>query len=110
MRFMAVMIALAGPAAAQGWEPVIDDQEIFETFAGRTVVYDAYTYQQFGADGDTRFVTERAADGVWAARDGQYCSQWPPSDLWDCYDVQLRGEEVKFIGRDKSESAGTFQK
>lgn len=110
MRLMAFMVALAGPAAAQDWESVAADEVIFESLAGRTIIYDAYTTQYFGPDGDTRFVTERAADGRWTARGGQYCSQWPPSDRWDCYDIQLRGDDVKFIGADQSESVGTLQK
>ena len=110
MRLWAVLCVLAGPAIAQGWEPVFEDQVIFDTLADRSLVYDAYTFQRFGAAGDTQFVTERASDGRWAARGGQYCSQWPPSDRWDCYDIQLRKDQVKFIASDRSESVGTFQK
>lgn len=108
MRFVAVMATLAGEAVAQEWEPIVDDKAIFEALADRTVTFDAYTFQTFGAAGETRFVTERAADGVWVARDSQYCSQWPPSALWDCYDIEVRGEEIKFIGPNRAESIGTF--
>lgn len=110
MRLLAVLALLAGPVAAQEWEPVFEDQVIFDVLADRSLTYDAYTFQRFGADGDTQFVTERASDGRWAARGGQYCSQWPPSDQWDCYDIQVRGDQVKFISSDRSESVGTFQK
>lgn len=110
MRFVAVMATLAGEAVAQGWEPVFEDQAIFDAFADRTVTFDAYTFQTFGAAGETRFLTERAADGLWMARDGQYCSQWPPSERWECYDIQLREAQVKFIGPNRTESIGTFDK
>ncbi len=110
MRFVAVIAMLAGPAAAQDWIPVFDDAQITSTLAGRVVIYDAYTSQNFGANGDTRYITERVSDGRWTARGGQYCSQWPPSDRWDCYDIQLRGDQIKFVAADRAESVGTFQK
>jgi len=110
MRLLAVLVMLAGPVAAQDWEPVTKDQVIFDALADSTVVYDAYTLQHFRADGYTQYVTERASDGRWAARDGQYCSQWPPSDGWECYDIQLRADQIKFVSADRSESVGTFQK
>jgi len=109
MRWMVCLLALTVPAMADVWEPVFDDGAIFTALAGRTLVYDPYTFQWFGPEGDTQFVTERASDGRWAARGGQYCSQWPPSDTWACYDVQLSGQLVKFIGADRSESVGTYK-
>lgn len=109
MRFLAVMMVLASPAVAEEWTPVFDDVAITAALADRTLVYDAYTLQYFGAGGDTQYITDRASNGRWAARGGQYCSQWPPSDRWDCYDIQLLGDRVKFIGSDRTESIGTYR-
>lgn len=102
---IAVAITVAGAAAAQDWV-LQDDAGITAALGDKTVVYDAYTLQTFDAAGTTQFVTERAADGRWTARRGQYCSTWPPSAGWDCYDVYLSGNQVRFVGKDKSESVG----
>ena len=104
-----VMMALLWPgmAGAQDWVRQ-DDDGIHAALANRTLRYDAYTTQFFGKDGFTRFITERAADGQWAARDGQYCSVWPPSDVWTCYDLYVAGNRVQFIGSDRSVSTGTY--
>lgn len=109
MRSLAVVFALAGPAAAQDWQPVTEDQVIVDMLADRSVVFDEHTWQWFGSGGDTRFFTERVSDGIWEAQNGQYCSQWPPSGRWDCYGVALRGDEVKFISYNGHESVGTFE-
>ena len=103
------VLATAGLAQSDGWERVLSDEGITEALAGRTVVYDEYTLQHFGTAGDTVFVTERAANGRWAARAGQYCSVWPPSDVWTCYDFQVNGQRVRFISSDRSISEGSYQ-
>ncbi len=95
---------------AQEWVQLSDDAAITEALAGQVIVYDAYSLQHFGAEGDTQFVTERMSDGRWAARGGQYCSTWPPSDTWDCYDFQVNGDRVRFISSDRSVSEGAYQK
>lgn len=38
-----------------------------------------------------------SSDGRWAVRGDQYCSQWPPSDSWACYDVTADGKTIIFI-------------
>ncbi len=108
MRMIAlILLSLPGSAAAQDWV-LQDDAGIMAALGGKTVRYDAYTVQHFGRGGDTQFVTERAADGRWAARGDQYCSVWPPSDVWACYDFYVAGQDVQFIGSDRSVSQGTI--
>ena len=108
MRGLAVVLtALAGHAVAQDWQR-LGDEAIREALAGRTLIFDAYTFQTFAADGSTQFVTERASDGRWEARGGQYCSTWPPSDLWTCYDLERAGDRFRFIGPDRSVSEGAY--
>ncbi|MEY1555137.1 hypothetical protein AB3Y40_05830 [Yoonia sp. R2331] len=110
MRALAVVLmCLPGMAAAQDWVRQ-DDAGIMAALGGKTVRYDAYTIQHFSKAGDTQYITERAADGRWAARAGQYCSVWPPSDTWTCYDFYLAGDLVQFIGSDRSVSQGTILK
>lgn len=105
-KFVVLALMWPGVALADGWERVGDDDGVMAALAGRTVQYDAYTLQRFGASGDTTYVTERAADGRWAARGGQYCSVWPPADVWTCYDLYVDGDNVRFVGADRSVSDG----
>lgn len=92
---------------AQDWT-LQDDAGIAAALNDRTVRYDALTLQFFGNGGDTVYTTERSANGRWAARGGQYCSVWPPSDVWTCYDFYRAGDQVRFVGADRSESVGTI--
>ena len=109
MRALAFAGIFAGSAAAaQDFAPVAEDAAITALLAGQVVVFDAYTYQSFGADGRTQFVTERMADGLWEARDGRYCSQWPPSERWDCYDLSVDGQDVRFTSDTGVTSAGVI--
>ena len=107
MRLVLALAICPGLALAQGWER-LDDDAIRSALGDRVLVYDAYTQQYFGKAGDTRYITDRAADGRWDVRGGQYCSQWPPSDTWACYDVERDGNRVRFIGSDRSVSEGVF--
>lgn len=108
MRMIWVVLALLpGVVAAQDWVRQ-DDAGIMAALADRTLRFDAYTLQHFRADGATQYITERAADGRWSVRAGQYCSVWPPSDLWACYDVYVAGDAVQFVGSDRSVSTGTY--
>ena len=112
MRIVSFMLALLplSALADDAWLRVANDAAIEQALSGRTVVYDEYTMQTFGSGGDTQYITERAASGRWVARDGQYCSVWPPSDEWACYDIQLSGDRIRFVARDNSISEGVFQK
>ncbi len=47
----------------------------------------AIVAQSFKAGGDTVFDNGRLSTGQWQVRGGRYCSVWPPSDRWACYDV-----------------------
>ncbi len=105
LTFMLVPVA----SFADGWERLLDDEAVFDAIAGRTIVYDEYTFQVFGPAGDTQYVTERMSEGRWAARGGQYCSVWPPSDSWACYDLQINGDRVRFIASDRSVSEGVYR-
>jgi hypothetical protein len=39
-----------------------------------------------------------------------YCSVWPPSDRWDCYDIarSARGLDIRFTGDDGSVTVGRY--
>ena len=60
----------------------------------------------FSSDGDTTFSQNRnrPTAGIWKADNDQYCSQWPPAQAWDCYDVLSDGVNVEFVKTDGAES------
>ena len=107
--FAIFMLILPSFAGAEEWVRLLQDEEIRAALSDRSVQYDPLTFQYFGSDGRTTFITERASDGRWAARGGQYCSVWPPSDLWACYDFQVNGDKVRFISSDRSVSEGVYR-
>lgn len=103
------LMMLPSAAISDEWVRLLTDEAVFEAIADRTIEYDAYTFQIFEAGGGTQYFTERMSEGRWAARAGQYCSTWPPSDTWACYDIQVNGERVRFIASDRSVSEGFYR-
>ncbi|MEM7196204.1 MAG: hypothetical protein AAF402_14760 [Pseudomonadota bacterium] len=99
----ALLCAIAlGTASAQ---VTLDDNQIRDFLAGSTIggnQNETTWIQSFAATGQTTY-TEVAgrpgspSDGYWRVQDGQYCSQWPPSPQWACYDIELDGENIVFI-------------
>jgi hypothetical protein len=37
------------------------------------------------------------SQGRWKVDGNKYCSQWPPSDYWACYDVLADGDLIVFV-------------
>ena len=61
------------------------------TWAGRP-----YT-QYFDPNGQTRYQEDarQLEHGRWRVNQrGQYCSVWPPSDRWVCYNVRVAGQHI----------------
>ena len=108
LRTITLATMLAAGAVAAG-ETRLNGDEILSTLTGATVVYEG-ARQVFHASGVTDYTTDRPSQGRWAVRAGQYCSTWPPSDTWACYDVLTRrdgGETVViWIGSDRSRAEG----
>ncbi len=100
MRVFAVILVLMGalwPAmsGAQDWKR-LDGAQIEALLTGAKVTYGS-ARQNFFAQGRTLYNAGRGAWGYWAVRDDQYCSQWPPSETWTCYEVTANGDSVRFI-------------
>lgn len=56
------------------------------------------TEQIFQRGGTTYYsVDGNQSQGVWQVRGDQYCSKWPPSDSWACYDVTMDGDALIFV-------------
>lgn len=45
--------------------------------------------QTFETTGGTMYVEDRPSHGRWRVDGDRYCSQWPPSEHWSCYDVLM---------------------
>jgi hypothetical protein len=41
-----------------------------------------------------------SSNGKWDVRGDQFCSQWPPSENWSCYDMTGDGKQLTFIAKD----------
>ena len=95
---LAIGIAFGpGSALAADWQR-LGGEAIRAALEGRRLVYDGGAWQSFNASGRTLYNAGRDSWGYWGVRDDRYCSVWPPSDLWACYDVDAAGDRVRFIG------------
>ncbi|MEO6298065.1 MAG: hypothetical protein ABIV25_04190 [Paracoccaceae bacterium] len=104
--WLLALAVAAGPAWA---DDKLDAAAITATLTGKSVVYDDGTKQLFKPDGQTIFDNGRQSMGQWAVREDQYCSVWPPSDVWACYDVMTGASgAVSFVAADGSATAGHF--
>jgi len=70
--------------------------QIGEMLTDQVLVYEDAT-QKFFASGRTLFDASEPSWGSWVVRGDQYCSLWPPSDTWDCYDMTRAGQSVQFV-------------
>jgi len=105
MKWMiALWLLVATAALAEDWVPMTGS-EIEAVLTDREVIYEG-AKQRFYASGRTLYNAGRESWGYWAARGDQYCSQWPPGDQWDCYDMAAKDGWVRFIGSDGSVTDG----
>ncbi len=104
-RIMVVLLLLAGPAHGQDWAP-LTGPEIEALLTDATVSYGT-ARQRFFPSGRTLYNAGRDSWGYWSVRGDQYCSNWPPADRWDCYDMTASGEAVRFIDANGGITEGT---
>ena len=96
-RFAWVLAVWPGVVGAQDG-PVLSGDAVRIALEGRRLVYDSGAWQDFRASGRTLYHAGADSWGYWRSRGDQYCSQWPPSDLWACYDVKDVNGGLQFIG------------
>jgi hypothetical protein len=54
--------------------------------------------QIFQKSGVTLYVVDgQQSQGFWRVEVDRYCSQWPPHEQWDCFDVARDGKTIAFI-------------
>lgn len=95
----ASLILLAAPALAE--EKTLTGAEIKTLLADRIMTGQdgSKSWEQvFQKGGMTLYKVGNAqSQGFWEVRGDQYCSQWPPSQNWACYDMTRDGEAYFFI-------------
>ena len=103
----ALLMALPATVQAQDWTLMSGD-EIREALTGRVLSYGS-SWQDFRASGRTLYNAGADAWGYWRIQNDQYCSQWPPSDLWACYDMERDGDRLRFVGAQGDVSVATYK-
>lgn len=107
-QFIVAFILIAAPASAQDWTK-LNGQEISMALTARTLQYpDAK--QDFFADGRTLYEVRQPSWGNWRVIANQYCSIWPPSDAWVCYDLERHkfGLQLRFVSRNGGTTIGKY--
>jgi len=98
LAFLSVFIAATSAAA----ETVkLSGQQIMEVLSDRVVLstdpHDV-SQQLFQKAGATFFSRgSNQTQGLWKVVGNKYCSVWPPSENWVCYDVMKNGDVVQFM-------------
>lgn len=106
-RFALILAALSMVSTAQA-EPKPEDARVLDALMGKKLDYGKGVWQDFRPSMKTLYHSGRPSWGYWAVRDGQYCSQWPPSSLWACYDIELTEAGVRFVGEKGDVSEGRY--
>lgn len=92
---------LVPAAAAIAGERALTGAEIRTALSGNTAegVQDGVAWKQyFDPNGQTTYVSGgRASPGRWSVRGDKYCSQWPPSERWDCYGMTGEEDRMTFV-------------
>jgi hypothetical protein len=105
LRGLALVLAMMpGAVLAEGWQSLTGG-EITAALADRELVYADGTRQIFRPGGATYYGD---TTGNWRVEGDRYCSVWPPSDRWACYQVEVLGAEVRFIADDGGATTGRY--
>ena len=91
--------ALGAGGGAEARDARLTGPEIVAALSDWSASYVSGARQYFDAAGVTWYLEEdgRRSRGRWRVRDDQYCSVWPPSAVWICFDVEktLRDGRVR---------------
>ena len=106
---MALVLTAAAPAWAENWQ-VLDQDGGVAALTDRALIYEGGETQDFRPSGRTLYNAGANSWGYWEIRDGRYCSQWPPSDAWDCYELSISqdGQSIRFLDDWDNEFIGTY--
>ncbi|WP_171099802.1 hypothetical protein [Ruegeria sp. HKCCD7255] len=106
-RFALILLIWPGIATADTFKTLSGD-EILTALSGQKLDYGQGGWQVFEPSMVTNYFSGGPSTGRWAVRGDQYCSIWPPSDLWACYDVQQKGDVIRFVDDAGGITDGTY--
>ncbi|MEM7238803.1 MAG: hypothetical protein AAF501_13410 [Pseudomonadota bacterium] len=86
MRIITGLIALCLAGHASAEEARLSGSAISDLLTGATVIGER-TEQVFYESGRTLYNDGQDSWGYWRTQGDRYCSQWPPSESWVCYDM-----------------------
>jgi hypothetical protein len=104
MKHRAILFALClltAPAAAK--ETKLDGTALRDLFNDITLTSkeNGRVIEQVFQSGGVTFTvdihTNVQSQGFWRLEGDKYCSQWPPSEHWSCYDVLENDQGVVFV-------------
>ncbi len=107
---VALALGLASPALAEQWQ-ALTGAEIAEALTGRELEYENGARQSFRDGGTTTYGDGTAtSDGRWRVEGDSYCSNWPPTDSWSCYELQRDSESgrLRFFGASENMAVGRY--
>jgi hypothetical protein len=108
-RFALILMLWPGSLLAEEFRTLSGD-EILAALSGQKLSYGDGIWQTFDDAMLTQYFSGGPSSGRWAVRDDRYCSLWPPSNLWACYDVQQNGETIRLVDDAGGTTDGTFVK
>ncbi len=106
-RFALILAFWPGLVAAEDFQTLSGD-EILAALTGKKLGYGDGIWQTFDEAGLTQYFSGGPSAGRWAVREDRYCSLWPPSDLWACYDVLKSGDIIRFVDDNGGTTDGTY--
>ena len=106
-RFALILAIWPGVLSASEFRE-LSGPEILAALTERKLDYGGGVWQTFEGSMLTQYFSGAPSAGRWAVRGDRYCSLWPPSDLWACYDVQQNGQTIRFIDDAGSTTDGVF--
>ena len=106
MMAMMMVLPVGVVGEEQSWA-AMSGAEITAALTERALKYSMAT-QKFYASGRTLYDAGRPSWGYWRVEGDEYCSQWPPSDLWACYRMERLGDQLRFVGEQGEKTVGDF--
>lgn len=106
---LALLFAPSVPAFAQ--DRALDGPHILSTLRGAEVT--GPDWSQSFLDGGATIYTSKGnqSNGRWDVRGDEYCSLWPPSDVWACYAMTISAtDDVTWISADGARTTGHLTK
>jgi hypothetical protein len=84
----ATEVKISGAVVAQ----LLQDVELTANDGSKNIA------QIFQKSGVTLYIVNgQQSQGFWRVEGDKYCSQWPPSEHWDCFDMTRNGNLIAFI-------------